>query len=34
MLKFIPTLTRLINNDLYRMCLKLKVANHRNKSWR
>ena len=24
MLKFIPTLTRLINNDIYRICSKLK----------
>ena len=33
MLRFIPTLTRLINNDLYRICLKLKIENHRNKSF-
>ena len=29
-----PTLTRLINNDLYRICSKLNIENHRNKSWR
>ena len=33
MLKFIPTLTRLINNDLYRICSKLKIENHTNKSF-